>query len=177
MLIHHFIATFFLLHIEKSVNTEKNVVDEDFSSSQCDFVIQVTEAGQSVVSLSSPGNQLEKAERSAEEVDRAASPEQVWIDTVYVASSVMDTWQGGSDLPMPTEEATTIDVSGAEKNVDEVASSIPVRAEVGFEPNGFTFREAVFHVLVNTHTGLSKPLVFPSFRICESSSSDSASLA
>ena len=52
----------FLLHID---NTEIVVVDEDFSSSQGDFVVQDAEAGQSVVSLRYPGNQLEKFETSA----------------------------------------------------------------------------------------------------------------
>ena len=68
MLLPHFKATFLLLHIEKSVNSEKIVVvDKVFSSPQDDSVIQVAEAGQSVVSFSSTGNQLEKIERSAEE--------------------------------------------------------------------------------------------------------------
>ena len=88
--------------------------------------------------------------------------------------SPTDTWQGGGHLPMPTGKATTIDVSGAEKYVDEFGSSIPVRADAGFESNGFTSGGAAFHVFVKAHTGLSKPLVFPCVRFCVPSTSDSA---
>ena len=73
MFIHQFIV--FFLHVD---NTEKIVVvDEDFSSSQSDFVVQVAGAGQSVVSISYSGKQLEKTETNAQKEDRAASPEQV----------------------------------------------------------------------------------------------------
>ena len=54
---------------------------------------------------------------------------------------------------MPTREATTIDVSGAEKNLDEVGSSIPVPADTAFESEGFSCIEAAFQLFVQYWDG------------------------
>ena len=111
MVIHHCIATFFLLHIKG------RSIDETFSSFQGDFVIEVKETGQPEVSISSSDNQLEKTQSSAEEEDRSTSLEQVRVYTIFVASrfDVRTSVPNGyvarrGDLPMATEETTTIDL-------------------------------------------------------------------
>ena len=66
----------------------------------------------------------------------------------------VDEGKDADDLPIFSENAAVVDVVGAEKYVDVVGGSTPVRANAGIEYEGFTFRKAVGHAFVQDSGGV-----------------------
>ena len=55
---------------------------------------------------------------------------------------------------MSRENAAVVVVVGAQEYVEVVGSSTPVRTNASFESEGFTFREAVKHAIVQESGGV-----------------------
>ena len=68
------------------------------------------------------------------------------------------------DLPISRENVAVVDVVGAEKYVDVVGGSTPVRANAGFEYEGLTFREAVSHAFVHNSGGVVSTSGLPLYK-------------
>ena len=58
------------------------------------------------------------------------------------------------DLPISRKNAAVVDVVGADRSVDVVGSSTPVRANAGFGSEEITFRETVNHAFVQDSGGV-----------------------
>ena len=72
----------------------------------------------------------------------------------------------GDDLPISSKNAAVVDVVGAEKYVDVVGGSTPIRANAGFVYEELTFREAVSHAFAQDPSGVFDTSGLPLFRFC-----------
>ena len=77
----------------------------------------------------------------------------------------VDVGKDGVDVPMFSENAAVFGVSGAEKYMDVVEGSTPVRANAGFEYEKFSFREAVSHAFVHDSSGVVDTSGFLLFKL------------